>query len=151
MFILHGKLHHTTPGWVSPGARFHIRIRTEAGSRTDLTRVPLAQSLLDSISQYHVMCRWYTWLAVLMPDHLHLLLSFQDDRPMAKVVAGWKRFHARQHGVDWQENFFDHRLRNDDEYIEKAAYLRMNPVRAGLCASPEKWPWTVEPWKQSYE
>jgi hypothetical protein len=59
---------------------------------------------------------------------------------MVEVVADWKRFVARKTGVEWQKGFFDHRLRHDESFEEKAHYIRMNPVRAELVANPGDWP-----------
>ena len=42
---------------------------------------------------------------------------------------------------EWQEGFFDHRLRHDESLEEKTYYIRMNPVRAGLIEKPETWPY----------
>ncbi len=58
---------------------------------------------------------------------------------MEKVLRDWKRYIAKQTGVVWQDGFFDHRLRGNESYEEKAHYIRLNPVRAGLIASPEAW------------
>ena len=38
----------------------------------------------------------------------------------------------------WQEGFFDHVLRSEESYAEKWEYVRLNPVRAGLCQRPEE-------------
>jgi REP element-mobilizing transposase RayT len=142
----HGKLHHKTPGWVPEGERFHIRIRTERGGAV-LTQPDLAARLLESARLYHTGRRWYVWLFLLMPNHIHAVLSFPLGECMSKTVGLWKRYQGRVSGVDWQEGFFDHRLRNDEEFTEKAHYIRMNPVRQGLCSSPELWPWIIEPWR----
>jgi REP element-mobilizing transposase RayT len=84
-----------------------------------------------------------------MPDHVHAVMAYPQDRAMGRTVGDWKRYHEHTLGIVWQDNFFDHRLRSDDEFIEKCSYIRMNPVRKGLCARPEEWPWIVEPWKES--
>lgn len=60
---------------------------------------------------------------------------------MQKSIAGWKRYLGTQIGIRWQRDFFDHRLRKNESFIEKANYIRMNPVRAELTDSPEKWPY----------
>ena len=135
MSLLHGKLHHHTPGWVPTGARFHIRIRIE-DSQTRLIDPDIASPLLSSVVFYHENRRWYAWLFVLMPDHLHAIFSFTQDSSMSRVIGEWKKYHERKTGVRWQEGFFDHRLRSDDEVVEKTHYIRMNPVRAGFCAVP---------------
>jgi putative transposase len=47
--------------------------------------------------------------------------------------------------VNWQRDFFDHRLRNDQELQEKTSYILMNPVRRGLCVRAEDWVWIYRP------
>jgi len=47
-------------------------------------------------------------------------------------------------GQVWQEGFFDHVLRSDESYAEKWNYVRQNPVRAGLVARAEEWPYQGE-------
>ena len=54
--------------------------------------------------------------------------------------AQWKEYTAKRLGLHWQRDFFDHRLRTDESFREKADYILMNPVRAGLCKSPGEWP-----------
>ena len=44
-------------------------------------------------------------------------------------------------GPLWQEESFDHVLRNDESFLEKQEYIRQNPVRAGLVTSPEDYRW----------
>jgi putative transposase len=60
----------------------------------------------------------------------------------------WKSVSARrllsELGVDlpfWQADTFDHILRSADSYGLKWDYVRENPVRAGLVARLEDWPW----------
>jgi hypothetical protein len=60
---------------------------------------------------------------------------------MSDVVGDWKRWHTLHSGVEWQENFFDHRIRTDAEWEEKFRYIRNNPIVKGLCARPADWPW----------
>jgi putative transposase len=87
-----------------------------------------------------------------MPDHLHAILSFGQGEAMPSVISDWKRFHKCQHKVAWQENFFDHRLRDDErgeQLLAKLDYIRNNPVVAGLCARPEDWPWKIDPFVEA--
>ena len=146
MTIHHGKLYHAMPGWVGTGARFHIRIRLARDTRP-LTHADIAPRLLQSAAFYHERNRWYAWLFLLMPDHLHAVLSFPQTLSMSRVVGDWKKYQERELKVDWQEGYFDHRLRSDNEFAEKCSYIRMNPVRADLCIDPADWPWLSEPWK----
>ena len=59
-------------------------------------------------------------------------------------MIDWKRYHASQTGVDWQTDWFEHRLRTEKAFLEKAHYVRMNPVRKGLVDSPEQWPYVID-------
>ena len=76
-----------------------------------------------------------------MPDHWHALISFPRTEAMGGVIGDFKRFQEHSHGVAWQEGYFDHRIRNDDEFALKADYIRQNPVVKGLCGRAEEWPW----------
>jgi putative transposase len=80
-------------------------------------------------------------IALAMPDHFHALLSFPGEKSMRQVVTAMKSWMAKSCGICWQRDFFDHRLRNNESAAEKAHYIRMNPVRAGLCEKPEDWPY----------
>lgn len=143
------RLHHDIPWWVEDDALFHIRIALDRETeQKPLTHPPLARSILDSAKFYHQKERWHITVFVVMPDHLHALLSFRRDVSMSSVIGDWKRFHARSNGVVWQKGYFDHRLRNDErgEQLEmKVNYILNNPVAAGLCERAEDWPWVLEP------
>ena len=121
------------------GSLFHIRIRALNG---DLTSTPLTAALLASVGYYHERGRWHCRLFLLMPDHLHALLSFPIEPGMSQTIRAWKAYHARVHGLVWQDGYFDHRLRNEAEIDAKAHYIRANPVVKGLCATPQDWPHT---------
>lgn len=58
---------------------------------------------------------------------------------MAKVIRDWKRFVAKTAGVAWQDGFFDHRIRSNESFREKALYIRNNPVRGGLVRDAAQW------------
>jgi len=143
------RLHHRVPHWVEPGALFHIRIALDREKEQKaLTEPTLARAVLDSVKFYEVKMRWHITLFLLMPDHLHALLSFARDESMSEVIRDWKRFHTHRNGVSWQEGYFDHRLRADERGTQLSAkmnYIRQNPVAAGLCARAEEWPWVVDP------
>ncbi len=142
------KLHHAIPHWVEPGALFHIRVALDRDKQQrQLTDPALAQRLLDSARSYESRQRWHITLFLLMPDHLHALVSFARDQSMSRVIGDWKHFHARKHAIAWQEGYFDHRLRKDErgeQLSAKLNYIRQNPIVAGLCAKAGDWPWVIE-------
>jgi putative transposase len=81
-----------------------------------------------------------------MPDHVHALLSFPpSENTVREIVTLWKRWTARKMGIEWQRDFFEHRLRSDESWREKADYIFANPVRKGLIAEASKWPYVFIP------
>ncbi len=137
-------LYHTPPSWVGD-ATYFVTICCQKRGDNQLCVPSIAQELFAAVRYYHESLRWYVSLWLLMPDHAHALVSFPRTEDMAKVMAAWKRHTARHVGIVWQKAFFDHRLRGDESFEEKAAYIRMNPVRAGLISNPEEWPYVWQP------
>lgn len=85
---------------------------------------------------------------VLMPDHLHLFVCIP---PGEMGLSAWMKSlknglskHWRGGGIEaphWQKGFFDHLIRSNESHQEKWKYVRENPVRAGLVARAEDWPY----------
>jgi putative transposase len=132
------RLPHEIPSWVPDGETYFLTICAhERGGRVLVER---GGEVMKAAVTYHEIGRWHLRLFVLMPDHVHLLASFPVHPGLRKTVASWKSFTAKQSDFRWQTDFFEHRLRADESFDEKAHYLRMNPVRAGLCTDWEDWP-----------
>jgi len=138
------KLDHEAPEWIGPDADYFVTVCADPKGRNHFCHDGIGSVILESIEYRHRKGIWFCDLAVLMPDHIHLIMSFPDVPSIAKVIGEWKRWLARSHGVSWQENFFDHRLRNEADR-SKGDYILHNPVRAGLVAKPEEWPWFWTP------
>lgn len=76
--------------------------------------------------------RVVTLCFVVMPDHLHWLLSLQQGS-LSDAVRLLKGRAAREVGRPlWQPGFHDHALRRDEELVRVARYIVANPLRAGL-------------------
>jgi REP element-mobilizing transposase RayT len=138
------KLPHDVPPWVSAGNLFFVTV-CAANRRVNTLCLPtVAPQLLAAARAYQAREIWYARLFLLMPDHWHALLAFPPERTMRTVVTQWKSYTAKTlgaAGVRWQRDFFDHRLRGDESLDAKASYIRASPVRAGLVARAEEWPW----------
>jgi putative transposase len=84
----------------------------------------------------------------LMPDHFHFLaegLGATDD--LLNLIKSFKlktsRTYARQTGqILWQRKFFDHILRSNESVESVARYIWMNPVRKGLSAAAQAYPFS---------
>ncbi|MBZ5668101.1 MAG: transposase [Acidobacteriia bacterium] len=99
---------------------------------------------------------------VVMPEHIHLLISEPQKKTPSTVMQALKLGFARrllaqakrnrnpaqavlfarspQHV--WQRRFYDFNVWTEHKRIEKLRYLHRNPVERGLVASPELWRWS---------
>ncbi len=138
-------LTHTPPAWVQSGAVFFLTLCAVPRGKNHLCREDIASILFEAVSFRQKRLDWYAHLFLFMPDHAHALVSFPLDLEQKKVIANFKEMTAKRTGVAWQRDYFDHRLRRDESFDEKAHYIRMNPVRAGLVHKPEDWPYVWTP------
>jgi REP element-mobilizing transposase RayT len=129
---------------VPRGAIFFVTVCCQRRGENQLCRKDVAQALIDTARFYHEREDWFARLILIMPDHVHGLVSPAPDKQIGRMIGDWKRFAAKRHGIEWQKNFVDHRLRSDESWEEKANYIRMNPVRAGLIRAGEAWPYMIE-------
>jgi REP element-mobilizing transposase RayT len=141
------RLHHTPPGWVKSGARYFITICAADRGKDVLTIPAVAVALIRNAIHYHRLGRWWLDVFLLMPDHLHALLSVPHGVSLQAVVPRWKGYQTKDVGVTWQSGFFDHRLRSDESADEKLHYILNNPVRARLVARAEDWPHAWVQWR----
>ena len=139
------KLPHTIPQWVAEGSWFFITIKCVPQHKNQLCCADIGEGVLAAMTHNHNKLVWHCHLCLLMPDHLHAILAFPRESGMKISTKNWKKFVAGKHGVDWQRDFFDHRLRNEAELQEKTSYILMNPVRKGLCERAEDWVWVYRP------
>ena len=137
------RLPHSVPAWVADGARFYVTICCSPRKQNQLCHFEAGKFIFDTARYYHQNCKMFVTLLLLMPDHMHGILSFSRDPGMIETVKDWKRYLRKERGFVWQDGFFDHRLREGTEF-EKFSYIRMNPVRLGLCKSPDEWPYVLE-------
>jgi REP element-mobilizing transposase RayT len=90
---------------------------------------------------------WKVLAAVVMPDHLHVIVAPTRDRD-AKVgnfSGALKRWIREELGASWkwQPGSFDRLMRSDESLHEKWLYLQENPVRAGLVSNSGDWPYQI--------
>ena len=114
-----------------------------------LSRPEIAQLVVDALGYGQDTLRYYTLHAfVVMPNHVHVLLTPQVAVP--KLLCTIKAFTARRANQIlgstgkpfWQDESYDHWVRDAREFERIAAYIEWNPVRAGLVDRVEDWPWS---------
>ena len=102
---------------------------------------------------------------VVMPEHVHLLLSEPEHGTLADAMhylklSFTKRLRSRRQslaqvsvqkartgapatGLFWQKRYYDRNVRDAEEFAIKLRYLHRNPVERGLVKEPGDWMWTV--------
>ena len=139
------RLGHAIPGFVrAEEAIFFITVCCQPRKQNHLCIPDLAKRIFDSVAFLHQRGDWHAYYVLLMPDHLHALMSF-PAKEMKPVIEQWKKFTGRMLKIPWQRGFEDHRLRNDESLREKEDYVGNNPVRAGLASSRDEWPYVWRP------
>ena len=124
---------------------FFITIKCEVRGGNQLCHAGRADAVLAAARFYHDKLKWRCRLMLLMPDHVHAIIAFPGKASMRGIVGNWKRFLTTHEKTNWQDDFFDRRLRNRHEELETIDYILKNPVRQGLCERVETWPWVYRP------
>jgi putative transposase len=138
------QLDHTAHFHGRFGAMYFVTICCQSRRQNQLCRRQVGEVIFETARTYDKAQRWYLYLLLLMPDHLHMLVSVSGDTVLSNLMRDFKRVIARTTGIKWQRNFFDHRIRNDENLESKAAYICANPVRAKLIREGEKWPFVLD-------
>lgn len=91
----------------------------------------------------------YVYGYVVMPEHVHLLLSEPPRAKLAEAIHFLKLSFSKRAGTTleklgtfWQKRYYDRNVRDHREFAIKLRYLHRNPVRRGLVILPEDWKWS---------
>ena len=84
---------------------------------------------------------------VVMPEHVHLLISEPERGSLALALQMLKQGVSRRlpggsQTRFWQPRYYDFNTWSERKRVEKLRYLHRNPVTRGLVASPEQWAWS---------
>jgi putative transposase len=81
---------------------------------------------------------------VVMPEHVHLLVSEPREMILAKALQALKLSVAKRQRDRpfWQARYYDFNVYTPNKRIEKLRYMHRNPVKRGLAAAPEDWKWS---------
>ncbi|HEX4003129.1 MAG TPA: transposase [Candidatus Acidoferrales bacterium] len=93
-------------------------------------------------------CRYDLHAYVVMANHVHMLLTPKTEVP--KIARSLKGVTARAANLIlrrtgkpfWQDESFDHWIRDDSDFTKNLHYIEHNPVAAGFAATPQDWPWS---------
>ncbi len=113
-------------------------VTTVAWQRTPIFRVETrARLLIDVLLDYREQKKYLLHEFVVMPDHLHVLLTPEPGISVERAVQFIKGGYSYRLGKEekiqvWQESFTNHRIRDAEDFERHVQYIRLNPVRAGL-------------------
>jgi REP element-mobilizing transposase RayT len=114
-----------------------------------LRRPEIAKMVVETIYyQAQTLGHYQLHNFVVMANHVHLLIT--PLVAVSKLMQSLKRFTAREGNrilnvtgqPFWQDESYDRLVRDQREFERIANYIEMNPVRAGLAAAPEDFPWS---------
>jgi len=108
----------------------------------DLARI-LFEEQLERLRRNHKL---FVFGYVLMPEHVHLLLSEPKRHSLAATLKVLKAEVSKQLKGErkqfWQIRYYDFNVLTHRKYIEKLRYMHRNPVKRGLVQEPHEWPWS---------
>jgi putative transposase len=110
----------------------------------------LRDMLLASLERTRHKYGFRVYGYVVMPEHVHLLVSEPETELLATAIQALKISVARRATVDgakrdvalWQKRYYDHNVRTHKSFVEKLRYIHRNPVKRGLVDKPEDWRWS---------
>jgi putative transposase len=91
---------------------------------------------------------WIVMTYCLMPNHFHLIVQVPQgglSEGMQYLNGGYARRTNRRYGRTghlFRNRFWSKLIESDDQLLGTISYVVHNPVRAGLCATPEHWRWS---------
>jgi putative transposase len=108
---------------------------------------PYERNLCQSaIEQFRVQYEFTVIAYVIMPEHVHLLVSEAKSGPLASAIQAIKQSVSRRlignRDHFWQERYYDFNVWSLPKQKEKVRYIHRNPVRRGLVDRPEEWLWS---------
>jgi putative transposase len=90
--------------------------------------------------------RYGFWLSgyVVMPEHVHLLISEPEKAALSKALQAIKLSVAvqRKERPFWQARYYDFNVYTKRKHEEKLSYMHRNPVVRELVAEPDEWRWS---------
>jgi REP element-mobilizing transposase RayT len=107
----------------------------------------IAQIVQDNLWHHDgLKYRLLAWC--IMPNHVHTLIEL-GQTPLGEILKSWKGYTAKEAnrllqraGTFWEEDYFDHYIRDEKHFRQVVRYIEANPVKARLVRAPEEWSWS---------
>ena len=129
------------------GLRERIEHYLDSGHGKCYLRIPALARMMQDALLYHDNSKYRLISWTVMPNHVHVLLKPINGHELSEIQHSIKSYTANEinrflnrRGQLWQEEVFDRFIRDGEHFSNVVLYINNNPAKAGLCASPEDWP-----------
>jgi putative transposase len=126
----------------SPPGTYFITFSTFQRMRLFVVE-PYARLFLKTLYTYQRQGAFQLHAFVVMPEHVHLLITPAPEKTLERVVQLIKGGYSREFGLHfglkkevWQRGFTDHRIRDAQDFEVHRGYIHQNPVKRGLVENP---------------
>lgn len=125
-------------------------VTTRATPNRSLARPPeVAKGICDTLLWIRDQGRLALHSFVVMPDHIHLIITPSNSQTLSKVMHSFKSYSAQEANATlrlkdsmWQAGFYEQAIRTRDAMQHAVEYVARNPVEAGLVAKAQDWPYS---------
>ena len=108
-----------------------------------LKEPPVAGEIVAALRHFdNQRYRLFAWCV--MPNHVHVVVQVFPGHTLAAIAHSWKSFTAKRanlllntSGEFWQREYYDHLVRDENEFVRAVKYVAENPAKAGL----RNWSW----------
>jgi REP element-mobilizing transposase RayT len=130
------------PHWRVDGGIYFVTWRVDRGVR-DLDSAE--RDLVLSSLLYFNRARYALYAAVVMNDHVHVLVEPTPPFDLEDIVRSWKSYTSRQFrarsGRVWQREYYDRLIRDEREFDEAVGYIVANPYLRWPGIDSYLWSW----------
>lgn len=126
--------------------RQRVEMYLDQGYGSCFLRDESVAEIVQNALLYHDDKKYKLQSWVIMPNHIHFLLSPKLDFSLSEIAHSIKSYTAKEankilnrQGIFWQHEPFDRYIRNIKHFANVVKYIEENPVKAKLCAKPEDW------------
>jgi putative transposase len=139
-----GRLRHR----VVPGCTYFVTTKT-CDNRSLLQVTENTDVVVEILLRHGTACAYRLHEFVIMPNHLHVLLTPGANTTLEKAMqlikggSSYEIHKRRGHCMEiWQPGFHEQTIRNAEDFRNKAEYIWMNPVKAKLAERRMDWPYS---------
>ena len=140
------ELSHLPDDEAAVKRRARIEKALDLGQGAGRLSIPILGEFVENTLLHFDADRYLLHAWVIMPNHVHVLITPRGSHTLSNILHSWKSFTAKQanallatKGAFWAPEYFDRAIRDETHYANTIAYFAINPVKAGLCKEPQHW------------